>query len=82
MDASEKINVFLNKISLRKRRFKWDNSVHYPPFEHELSKINISLSSSIQIQICEQLDVLKKSFGDYFGFDIFESRIMVTQFFN
>jgi len=66
MDASEKINAFVNKVPLWKRRFQSENLANFPTLEHELSKNNTALSSSIQTQICEHLDVLTNSFSNYF----------------
>jgi hypothetical protein len=66
MNAAETISSFVNKIPLWKRRLQSDNLVNFPTIEHELSKKNIILSSSIKTQICEHLDKLENSFNDYF----------------
>ncbi|VVC43270.1 Hypothetical protein CINCED_3A006807 [Cinara cedri] len=81
MDASEKMNAFVSKIPLWKRRLQSENLANFPTLDHELSQNNIVLSGSIRTQICEHLDVLENSFGDYFslsagciqGSEIFDS---------
>ncbi|KAL4104806.1 hypothetical protein QTP88_020082 [Uroleucon formosanum] len=75
MDASEKINAFVSKISLWKRRLQSENLPNFPTLEQELSKNNIALSSSMKAQICEHLDVLENSFGNYFDFTFSKSEI-------
>ncbi|KAL4084165.1 hypothetical protein QTP88_027998 [Uroleucon formosanum] len=75
MDASEKINAFVSKISLWKRRLQSENLPNFPTLEQELSKNNIALSSSTKAQICEYLDVLENSFGNYFDFTFSKSEI-------
>jgi len=75
MDASEKINAFVGKISLWKRRLQSENLPNFPTLEQELSKNNIALSSSMKSQICEHLDVLENSFGNYFDFTFSKSEI-------
>lgn len=75
MDASEKINAFVNKISLWKRRLQSENLANFPTLEQELSKNNIALASSIKTQICEHLDALENSFGNYFDSTFLKSEI-------
>jgi len=57
VDVFKKINAFVNKIPLWKRRFQSENLTNFPTLEQELSKNNIVLSSSIETQICDHLDV-------------------------
>jgi len=75
MDVSEKINAFVSKISLWKRRLQSENLPNFPTLEQVLSKNNIALSSSIKAQICEHLDVLENSFSNYFNFTFSKSEI-------
>jgi len=41
MDASKKINAFVNKISLWRRRLESENLPNFTILEQELSKYNI-----------------------------------------
>lgn len=59
MDASEKINVFVNKIPLRKGKLQSENLTNFSTLERKHSKNNIALSRSTRTQIREYLDVLK-----------------------
>jgi len=84
MDASEKINAFVNKISLWNRRLQTKNLPSFPTLEHELSKNNITLPSlpnSIKSQICGYLDVLENSFGNYFDSTFLKSKTWIRNTF-
>ncbi|XP_042210759.1 protein ZBED8-like [Homarus americanus] len=70
MDAAERLQAFLIKLPLWKRRLEADNYANFPKLEEVLlqdgTESDEALSISLQAEFCRHLDTLQNSFKGYF----------------
>ncbi|XP_042236517.1 protein ZBED8-like [Homarus americanus] len=70
MGAAERLQAFLAKLPLWKRRLEADNYANFPMLEEALLQDGIesdkALSISLQAEFCRHLDTLQNSFKGYF----------------
>jgi hypothetical protein len=73
MDATEKLQAFLAKLSIWKKRVEADIVANFQMLEEVLyqdgCEIQNSLSISLKREICEHLETYQKSFKSYFYLD-------------
>ena len=71
MDAAEKLNAFLLKLSLWKCRLEVDNYANFPSLEDYILKDETRKESDIFVsmrkEFCSHLDALQTSFEGYFN---------------
>ena len=71
MDAAEKLNAFLLKLSLWKCRFEVGNYTNFPLLEDLILRDETwkecDIFISMKKEFCSHLDTLQKSFEDYFN---------------
>ncbi|KAK4322436.1 hypothetical protein Pmani_006776 [Petrolisthes manimaculis] len=70
MDASERLQSFLAKLPLWKRRLEANIYANFPKLEEVLvkdrDKSDKALPPSLKPELCKYLDTLKNSFNGYF----------------
>ena len=75
MDAAEKLNAFLLKLSLWKYRLEVGNYANFPMLKDLILKDETQKESDIFISMrkkfCSHLDTLQTSFEGYFNLDSF-----------
>ena len=81
MNAAEKLNAFLLKLSLWKCRLEVDNYANFPMLEDFILKDETQKESDIFIsmrkEFCSHLDTLQTSFEGYFNLDSFEGEAWI-----